>query len=74
MACKNSKSPALSLYLLILYIMHVRYSPLITVTIILGCLGLAGIDLYYYLKGYSVGLSYRLHPGINFCNVLDILY
>lgn len=37
--------------LLILYIMHVRYSPLITVTIILGCLGLAGIDLYYYLKG-----------------------
>ncbi|AZB35831.1 hypothetical protein [Chryseobacterium bernardetii] len=36
---------------LILYIMHVRYSPLITVTIILGCLGLAGIDLYYYLKG-----------------------
>lgn len=37
--------------LLIMYVTKVRYSPLITVAIMLGCIGLAGIDLYYYLKG-----------------------
>lgn len=42
--------------LLILYAIKVRWSPFIAVTIILGCLGLAGIDLYYYLKGTIRGI------------------
>lgn len=37
--------------LLIVYIEKIKNSPFIMLSIILGSLGLAGIDLYYYVKG-----------------------
>lgn len=37
--------------LLIIYVTEIRHSPLIILAILSACTGLAGIDLYYYLKG-----------------------